>query len=113
MVLIKNFDMTATVVPTIKDQELISFGSVESASVNSINDFTPSKLKESLLPTDKEKEEFANTFICHLIFYAVFCVSLVLHILIDLGLGSFLKNKFFQLIGLRNKTVFTKNLAFA
>ncbi len=89
--------MTATAAPTVKDQELVSFGLVESASVNSINDFIPSKLNES--EVSSEKSDFVNTFICHLIFYAIFCVSLVLHILIDLGLGSFIKNKFVQLIG--------------
>jgi len=89
--------MTATAAPTVKDQELVSFGLVESASVNSINDFIPSKLNES--EVSSEKSDFVNTFICHVIFYAIFCVSLVLHILIDLGLGSFIKNKFVQLIG--------------
>ena len=41
--------MTTTAAPTVKDQELISFGLVESASVdvNSITDFTPSKSNES------------------------------------------------------------------
>ena len=89
--------MTATAAPTVKDQELVSFGLVESASVNSINDFIPSKLNESQVSS--EESDFVNTFICHVIFYAIFCVSLVLHILIDLGLGSVIKNKFVQLIG--------------
>ena len=36
--------MTATSAPIVKDQEFVSFGLVESASVNSISDFTPSNL---------------------------------------------------------------------
>ena len=63
-------------------------------------------------PKQKD-DDFINQFICHLIFYAFFVVSLVLYILLDLGLGSFLKNKFFQLIGLRNQALFEKAPAFA
>ena len=104
--------MTASA-STVKDQELVSFGLVESASVNSIADFIPTKLNESELTPGKENDDFANTFICHLIFYAVFCISLVLHILIDLGLGSFINKKFSNLIGLTKKTIFKKEPAFA
>ena len=103
--------MTATAAPTVKDQELVSFGLVESASVNSINDFIPSKLNES--EVSSEKSDFVNTFICHVIFYAIFCVSLVLHILIDLGLWSFIENKFTQLMDVGKKAVFEKSPAFA
>ena len=103
--------MTATVAPIVKDQELVSCGLVESASVHSITDFTPSKWKESTVT--EEKENFVNTFICHLIFYSIFCVSIVLHILIDLGLGSFIKNKLSHLIGLGKKTFLEKSPAFA
>ena len=99
--------MTATAAPTVKDKELKPFGLVESASVNSFADFVPSNLNE------KEKNDFINIFICHLIFYAVFCISLVLHILIDLGLGSFVKNKIFQLIEIARNTVDGRNPAFA
>ena len=90
--------MTATAVPTIKDQELMPFGLVESASVNTFADIGPSNLNNSETNEAKRKNDFTNIFICHLIFYAVFCFSLVLHILIDLGLGSFIKNKFLELI---------------
>ena len=38
--------------------------------------------------------EKLNIFICQLIFYAFFCISLVLHIVVDLGLDSFVNNKF-------------------
>ena len=105
--------MTATAAPTVKDQELVSFGLVESASVNSFADFIPSKLNQSQVTTEHENDDFKHIFICHLIFYAFFVVSLVLYILLDLGLGSFLKNKFFQLIGLRNQALFEKAPAFA
>ena len=105
--------MTITAAPTVKDQELVSFGLVESASVNvnSITDFTPSKSNESKVTA--EKEDFVNKFICHLIFYAFFCVSLFLYILIDLGFGSFLKNKFTQLIGLVKKAFIEDTPVFA
>ena len=103
--------MTTTTAQTVKDLELVSLGLVESASVNSISDFIPSKLNESKAP--EEEENFVNTFICHLIFYAFFCVALVLHILIDLGLWSFIENKFTQLKAVGQKTVFEKSPAFA
>ena len=102
---------TTAAAPTVKDQELLSVGLVESASVNSITDFTPSKLNESKVTA--EKEDFVNTFICHLIFYAFFCVSLFLYIFIDLGFGSFLKNKFTQLIGFGKKAVIEGTPVFA
>ena len=107
--------MTATAAPTVKDQELVPFGLVESASVNSIADFIPSELNKSQVNTEKENknEDFNNTFICHLIFYAVFCIALVLHILIDLGLGTFIQNKIVQLKGLGKKTFVQKSPAFA
>jgi len=63
--------------------------------------------------TEKEKEDFVNTFICHLLFYAVFCISLVLHILFDLGLSYFIKNKFTQLIGSGKETLLDEKPAFA
>ena len=103
--------MTTTTAPTVKDQELGSFGLVESASVNSFTDFIPSKLNESQVPN--EKDDFINILICHFLFYGVFCISLVLHILIDLGLGVFIKNKTIQLIGVRKKIVFEKRASFA
>ncbi len=102
--------MTATAAPTVKDQELMPFGLVESASVNSFSDFVPSNLNET---EANEKNDFINIFICHLIFYTLFCISLVFHILIDLGLGSFLKNQFLKLIEIVKNTVVVKNPAFA
>ena len=105
--------MTATAAPTVKDQELMPFGLVESASVNSFADFVPSNLNETAENEANEKNEFINVFICHLIFYTVFCISLVMHILVDLGLGSFVKNKFIQLIEISKNIVILKNPAFA
>jgi len=105
--------MTDTASPTVKDQELLPFGLVESASVNSFSDFVPSNLNETEANEEKKNDDFINIFICHLIFYSVFCISLVLHILIDLGLGSFVKNKFHQFIESVKNTVVEKNPAFA
>ena len=105
--------MTATAPPTVKDHELISSGLVESVSVNSIADQVSSNLNETEANEATEKNDFINIFICHLIFYAVFCISIVLHILIDLGLGLFVKNKFLQLIEIAKNTVAVKKPAFA
>ena len=109
--------MTTTVAPKVKGQKLASFGLVESASVNSFADFIPSKSNESKenieQETSKENEDFINEFICLMIFYSFLCVSIVLHILIDLGLGSFIKNEFTQLMEFGKKTLFDKGPAFA
>tara|TARA_B100000700_G_scaffold305585_1_gene379750 strand:- start:9733 stop:10050 length:318 start_codon:yes stop_codon:yes gene_type:complete len=105
--------MTVTASPKVKDLKISSSGFVESASVNSITDFIPSNLNESKVATKNDTNDFVNLFICHLIFYIVFCISLVLHILIDLGLGTFLKNKFEQLIFNSKEIVFDKRHAFA
>ena len=87
--------MTTIPVQTVKDQELMPFGLVESANES------------------KEKNDFINIFICHLIFYTVLCIVLVLHILIDLGLGSFVKNQFLKLIDMATNTVVEKYPSFA
>ena len=105
--------MTATAAPTVKDQELMPFGLVESAGAKAFADFVPSKLNETESNEEKEKNDFINIFICHLIFYAVFCISLVFHILIDLGLGSLVKNQFIHFIGIAKNNVVENNPAFA
>ena len=46
--------MTAAA-PTVKDQELMPFGLVESAGVNAFADFVPSKLNETESKEEKEK----------------------------------------------------------
>ena len=103
--------MTAAL--SVKDRELGSVGFVNSASVNFIADFVPSKLDESHVNTGIDNKDFVISFICHLIFYVFFCFSLVLHILIDLGLGYFIKNKFIQLTKIGKKTEFGKIPSFA
>ncbi len=105
--------MTATAAPTVKDQELMPFGLVESASVNSFSDFVPSNLNEMETNIENELNDFINVFICHLIFYAIFCISLVLHILIDLGLGAFVKNQLLEIIEIAKNNFVEKKPAFA
>ena len=105
--------MTTTAAPTVKGQELIPNGLVESASVNSFADFVSSNLNETEANKEKDVDDFINTFICHLILYAFFCIALVLHILIDLGLWSLVKNQFLQLIEIAKNTMVIKNPAFA
>ena len=105
--------MTATAISTVKDEELLSSGLVESASVNSFADFIPSKLNEQEVIVEGDKTDFINTFICHLIFYGIFCLSLVLFILIDLGLSSYLRKIFLKLIEILKNNFVDKNPAFA
>ena len=105
--------MTASSAPTVKDVDLMQHGLVESASVNSFADFASSNSNEIEENNEKEVNDFINTFICHLIFYSVFCVSLVLHILIDLGLGSLVKNQFLKLIEIVKNPISVKKPAFA
>jgi len=105
--------MTAIAAQTVKDQELMPPRLVESSNVNSFADCFSSNLNESEAIKEKEVNDFINSFICHLIFYAVFCISLVLHILLDLGLGTFVKNKFIQLTEITQNTVVVKNPSFA
>ena len=77
----------------IIDQELAQFGWVESIATNSISDFKSPKIDIEEPTTNEKESDLMDTFISHLIFYGVFCYSLVLYIFIDLGFGSFLKNK--------------------
>ena len=107
---INNITMSTTNFSTVNDQDLFSVGLVESASVNSINDFTQSNL---IVTKENVEEDFVNTFICHMIFYGIFCFSLALHIVIDFGLGSFIKKIYIQLIGLKEKTSLEETLSFA
>ena len=104
--------MTATATPTVKDQELMPHGLLDSVSLNSFASVS-SNLNETEANTEKEVNDFINTFICHLIFYAVFCISLALHILIDLGFGSLVKNQFRRFIEIAKNIFVEKNPAFA
>ena len=60
---------------------------------NSIIDFKSPKIDVEEKTTSEKESDLIDTFICHLIFYVVFCYSLFLYIFIDLGFGSFLKDK--------------------
>tara|TARA_Y100001968_G_scaffold326810_1_gene370602 strand:+ start:498 stop:809 length:312 start_codon:yes stop_codon:yes gene_type:complete len=90
--------------PTVLDQELEQFGWVESLATNSISDFksTKSNIEEKEKATEK-KSDLVDIFICHLIFYLIFCYSLFLYIFFDLGLGSFIKNKLTKLINFKER----------
>ena len=86
---------------TAIDQELAQFGWVESIATNSISDFkSPNIDVEEQTPNEKESD-LIDTSICHLIFYVFFCYSLFLYIVIDLGLGSFLKGKVYKFFKLK------------
>ena len=85
----------------IIDQELAQFGWVASIATNSISDFRSLKASVVELTPDKKKSDLTDTFICQLIFYVIFCYSLFLYVFIDLGFGSFLKNKVTILFKLR------------
>ena len=85
--------MTSTSALKNIDQELAQFGWVESIATNSISDFNSSKIDVEKKITKDKESDLLDKFICHLIFYVVFFYSLVLYIFIDLGFGSFLKNK--------------------
>ena len=77
----------------INDQELAQFGWVESIATNSISDFKSPKESVVEPRNDVKTSNLIDTFICHSIFYVIFCYSLCLYIFIDLGFGSFLENK--------------------
>ncbi len=81
--------------PALKiiDQELTQFGWVESIATNSINDFKSPKIDSEEQRINEKGSDVIDTLICYLIFYVVFCYSLFLYIFIDLGFGSFLKDK--------------------
>ena len=91
--------------PALKiiDQELAQFGWVESIATNSISDFKSPKIDVEEKTTDEKESDLIDTFICHLVFYVVFCYSLFLYIFIDLGLGSFLKDKVSTLFKLQKQ----------
>ncbi len=87
----------------IIDQELAQFGWVESIATNLISDFKSPKIDVEEQTSNEKEFDLINTFICHLIFYMVFCYSLCLYIFIDLSFGSFLKNKVNTLFKLRKR----------
>tara|TARA_Y100001968_G_scaffold4024_1_gene3540 strand:- start:233 stop:550 length:318 start_codon:yes stop_codon:yes gene_type:complete len=85
----------------IIDEELAQFGWVESTATNSISDFKSPKIDVEEQSTNVKKSDLIDTFLCHFIFYVVVCYSLFLYIFIDLGFGSFLKNKVNTLLKLQ------------
>ena len=87
----------------IIDQELAQFGWLESIATNSISDFKSPKERVEELRTEVKTSTLIDTFICHSIFYVIFCYSLVLYIFIDLGFGFFLKDKVNKLFKLQKQ----------
>ena len=89
----------------IIDQELAQFGWMESIATNSISDFKSPNIDVEEQTTNEKESDLIDTFICHLIFYMVFCCSLFLYVFIDLGFGSFLKNKVNILFKVQKKNI--------
>ena len=105
--------MTTPSVLSLKNQEICSPKFVETTSENSIADFIPSMVGEQDTKFERNKNDFINTFICHLIFYGIFCVAIVLHVIFDLGVGTFMKKIFTQLIQIVRNNGFENNPSFA
>ena len=87
----------------ISAQELAELGWVELIATNSISDFKSPKIDVKEQTINEKESDLIDTFICHLIFYVVFCYSLFLYVFIDLGFGSFFKNKVNTLFKLQKK----------
>ena len=73
------------------DQELAQFGWIESIATNSISDFKSPNLNLVEQSTNDKYSDLIDKVICHLIFYVIFCYSLFLYLVIDLGFASFKK----------------------
>ncbi len=92
---------------TIIDQEQAQFGWVESRATNSISNFKSTTIEVEEQTNHEKHSDLIDIFICHLIFYVIFIYSLFLYLAIDLGVGSFLKNKITKLIKFDKKPVNT------
>ena len=90
----------------IIDQELAQFGWVESIATNSISDFKSPKVDVLEHKPDKKKSDLLDTFICHLIFYVIFCYSLFIYVVYDLGFGLLVANTIKSLFKLSKDTEF-------
>ena len=75
------------------DQELEQFGWVETIATNSISDFKSPNSVFIEKAIDNKNSDLIDIFICHLIFYMIFCYSLFLFIIVDLGFRTFIQNK--------------------
>ena len=80
------------------DQDLAQFGWLETVATNSITDFKSPNSTVVGKTTYKKYSDLIDLFICHLIFYVIFCYSLVLYLVIDLGFGAFIVKKCNSLI---------------
>ena len=87
----------------IIDHELAQFGWVDSVATNSISEFKSPKANTEELITNKEQSDLIDKFICHLIFYVIFCYSIFLYVAIDLGVCSFLEKKITTFIKFNHK----------
>ena len=85
----------------IIDQELAQFGWVESIANNSIRNFKSPRLNNLEQATDTKISNLIDRFICHLIFYVIFCYSIFLYVFIDVDFGSFIENQITRLIKLK------------
>ena len=88
---------------TVIDQELAQFGWLESIATNSISDFKSPRLNNLEQKTNVKRSDLIDTFICHLVFYVIFCYSLFLYVFIDLDFGSFFGNQVTRFIKLEEK----------
>ena len=93
-----------TLAQTVIDQEIAQFGWVDSIATNSINDFKSPKSNIAAQATDRKESDLIDKFLCHMIFYVIFCYSLFLYVVIDLGYGSFLQNKLTTLMRRHKKS---------
>ena len=92
------------------DQELAQFGWVESIANNSISNFKSPRINKLEKATEAKRSDFVDTFICHLIFYVIFCYSIFLYVFIDLGFGSLLGNQVTRLIKLKEKNKISSDI---
>ena len=102
-----------TLVENEIDQELAQFGWKESIATNSISNFKSPILNVVKQTTDKKKADLIEIFICHFVFYLIFCYSLFQYVFIDLGLGLFIVNKsttFIKLIKKNDPRSFFKGI---
>ena len=80
------------------DQELAQFGWMESKANNSIINFKSPKSNFLAQKPNEKNSDAIHTFIVHIIFYLIFCYSVFLYVVIDLGFGSFIKSRLTTLI---------------